>query len=55
MATISFDRELRIPKEDLDRFLEAIEKPSKPINDIPDIEEKLKEGERSLRKYLLSR
>nr|DAJ20941.1 MAG TPA: hypothetical protein [Siphoviridae sp. ctELO16] len=48
MATISFDREFRIPKESMDRFIAAIEKEPRPIFDPPNIEEEMKESETML-------
>ena len=50
MATISFDREIRVRPEDMDRFFEAIKK--KPKRRFPryDIEKEMREGMEALRK-----
>lgn len=49
MATISFDREIRVRPEDMDRFFEAIKK--KPKRRFPryDIEKEMREGMEALR------
>lgn len=55
MATISFDRKMCVPEDKVDRFIEILEKPAKPMDVIPNIEDQMKEGQRLLKEYLLRR
>ncbi|WP_302949560.1 hypothetical protein [uncultured Selenomonas sp.] len=48
MATISFDREIRLRPEDMDRFLDAIKKPPKHKFVVYDIEKEMRESRRLL-------
>ena len=50
MATIRFDREIRLRPEDMDRFLDAIKKPPKHKFVVYDIEKEMREGKEALRK-----
>ena len=51
MATISFDREIRIKPEDVDHFLDVLEKEPNYQWDYIDIDQKLKEGREQLATY----
>lgn len=55
MATISFDREIRLKPEDMDRFLDVLEKQEKrgDHRHYIDIDDELKESERLLDEYFL--
>ena len=48
MATISFDREIRVRPEDMDRFFEAIKKKPKHWFQRYDIEKEMRESRRLL-------
>ena len=50
MATISFDREIRIQPEDVDRFLDVLEAEPSYKWEYVDIDQKLKEGRAQLAK-----
>lgn len=48
MATISFDREIKVPKENIDQLIDAMKEPSHAALDIPDVRNKLAESRRLL-------
>ena len=48
MATISFDREIKVPKENIDQLIDAMKEPSHAALDIPDVSNKLAESRRLL-------
>lgn len=55
MATVSFDRKMFIPKEEMNHFLKIITAPAKPMKTVPNIEYEMKEGRKLLEKYILNR
>ena len=52
MATICFDREIRVRPEDMDRFLDAITNPPKHTFELPDPDKEMREGRERLRNAL---
>lgn len=44
MATISFDREISIPKENIHKLIDAMRTPSKTALELPDTIKKLEES-----------